>query len=410
MKSQLTGRISRLTPVAVRSFASTTNEATFQTRPYKLFKLEDGPKSEAQVSRTQALDYYRKMQVIRRMETSAGNLYKEKKIRGFCHLYSGQEACAVGMVAAMDKDDAVITAYRCHGWTYLMGSTVSEVLSELTGRITGNVYGKGGSMHMYSTNFFGGNGIVGAQVPIGAGIALAMKYKKQKNVSFALYGDGAANQGQLFEATNMAKLWDLPCVFICENNGFGMGTSAERASASIDYYTRGDYVPGLWVDGMDVISVREAIKWSRDYCNAGKGPLVLELATYRYGGHSMSDPGTSYRTREEIQEVRKTRDPITGFKDRIITAGIVTEDELKEIDKDVRKEVDEAMKVATTEDVLPAEALYADIYANTPAQQIRGVTVDTSLTQPHTTTVDLLKKMGRESRRVSGEPSPAVIH
>jgi len=202
----------------------------------------------------------------------------------------------------------------------------------------------------------------------------------------------------------------LPCVFICENNGFGMGTSAERASASIDYYTRGDYVPGLWVDGMDVISVREAIKWSRDYCNAGKGPLVLELATYRYGGHSMSDPGTSYRTREEIQEVRKTRDPITGFKDRIITAGIVTEDELKDIDKDVRKEVDEAMKVATTEDVLPLEALYADIYANTPAQQIRGATVDTSLTQPHTTTVDLLKTMGRDARRVSGEPSPAVIH
>lgn len=210
-------------------------------------------------------------------------------------------------------------------------------------------------MHMYEKNFFGGNGIVGAQQPLGAGIAFAMKYRKQKNICLTLYGDGAANQGQLFEATNMAKLWALPCIFICENNGYGMGTSMERSSASTDYYTRGDYVPGIWVDGMDVITVRlvfytftkfflifrEAIRFCKEYCDAGNGPLMLELATYRYGGHSMSDPGTrftglcllnsnfSYRTREEIQEVRKTRDPITGFKDRIITAGLVTEEELK---------------------------------------------------------------------------------
>ncbi|KAH7714801.1 Pyruvate dehydrogenase E1 component subunit alpha type I [Aphelenchoides avenae] len=383
--------------LAVR-LLSTVNDVTLQTRPYKLFKLDSGPAAESTLSKDEALRYYRQMQMIRRMETAAGNLYKEKKIRGFCHLYSGQEACAVGMTAAMDSEDAVITAYRCHGWTYLMGATVTDVLAELTGRISGNVYGKGGSMHMYARNFFGGNGIVGAQQPLGTGIAFAQKYRKQKNITLTLYGDGAANQGQLFESMNMAKLWNLPCVYICENNGFGMGTSVERASASTDYYTRGDYVPGLWVDGMDVVTVRESIRFAKEWCNAGNGPLVLEMATYRYGGHSMSDPGTSYRTREEIQEVRKTRDPITGFKDRIITAGLATDEELKAIDKDVRKEVEEAIQAATTETVLPLEALYADVYANTEKLAIRGVTLDETVEQPFTTTAELLKSLGREPK------------
>lgn len=385
----------QLRAVSRRAFASTVAETTLQTRPYKLFKLDSGPKSEATLTRNDALDYYRKMLLIRRMETSASNLYKEKKIRGFCHLYSGQEACAVGMVAAIDENDAVITAYRCHGWTYLMGATPTEVLSELTGRIAGNVHGKGGSMHMYAKNFFGGNGIVGAQIPVGAGIAFAMKYRNQKSMCLTLYGDGAANQGQLFEATNMAKLWSLPVIFICENNGFGMGTSAERASASTEYYTRGDYIPGIWVDGMDLLTVREATKFCKEWCNAGNGPLMLELATYRYSGHSMSDPGTSYRTRDEIQEVRKTRDPIIGFKDRIIAANLASEDELKEMDKDVRREVDEVVKVALGDGVLPVEALYTDIYASTAAQKIRGTTADSSVIQPYTTTEELLKKISR---------------
>ncbi|CAJ0920448.1 unnamed protein product, partial [Mesorhabditis belari] len=374
---------------------ASTNDVNFTVQSYKLHKLDNGPKTSVTLNRTDALDFYRKMQVIRRMESAAGNLYKEKKIRGFCHLYSGQEACAVGMKAAMTEGDAVITAYRCHGWTYLLGSTTTQILAELTGRIAGNVYGKGGSMHMYEKNFYGGNGIVGAQQPLGAGVAFAMKYRNQKNVCLTLYGDGAANQGQLFEATNMAKLWGLPVIFICENNGFGMGTPIERASASTDYYTRGDYVPGIWVDGMDILAVREALRWSKEYCDAGKGPLMLEMATYRYHGHSMSDPGTSYRTRDEIQNVRKTRDPITGFKDRVVTSGLVTEDELKEIDKDVRKEVEEAVKIATTDGVLPPEALYADIYANTATQEIRGATIDETVKQPFKTTTEVLKSIGR---------------
>nr|CAH7737217.1 unnamed protein product [Callosobruchus chinensis] len=229
----------------------------------------------------------------------------------------------------MRPHDAVITAYRAHGWTYIMGVEPLGVLAELCGRQSGCARGKGGSMHMYTDNFYGGNGIVGAQVPLGAGIALALKYKGTDGVCIALYGDGAANQGQVFEAYNMAKLWDLPCIFVCENNGYGMGTSAERASAEVNFYQRGMYVPGLWVDGMDVLAVKECFKYAINYAASGKGPLVIEAATYRYSGHSMSDPGTSYRTRDEIQEVRQTRDPITSFKEKIISTELVSADEIK---------------------------------------------------------------------------------
>lgn len=194
-------------------------EATFTVRDFKLHNLENGPETTVTVTKEDALKYYEQMFYIRRLETSAGALYKDKIIRGFCHLYSGQEACAVGMKASMRQDDSAITAYRCHGWTYLMGVPVASVLSELTGRQTGCSRGKGGSMHLYSKNFYGGNGIVGAQVPLGVGIALEAKYNGKKAVCFALYGDGAANQGQVFEVYNMAKLWDIPCIFVCENNG-----------------------------------------------------------------------------------------------------------------------------------------------------------------------------------------------
>lgn len=358
------------------SFISKRNasEATFQTKPYKLHKLDTGPSTEVTCTKEDGLKYYRQMFTIRRLEASANSLYKAKIIRGFCHLYSGQEACAVGMEAMLEKGDSVITAYRAHGWAYLRGLSVAGVLSELTGREGGCSRGKGGSMHLYCPEFYGGNGIVGAQVPLGAGVALAHKYNDNKRVCLTLYGDGAANQGQAFEAYNMAKLWQLPTVFVCENNGFAMGTSAERGAASTDYYSRGDYIPGIWVDGMDVLAVREATRFAVDMCRQGKGPVVMEVFTYRYYGHSMSDPGTSYRTREEVQEVRTTRDPITLFKDKLIQSQLATSDEIKKIESEVKAEVDAATEVAKTGKEVPLEELYADIYVNPLRPNVRGTT------------------------------------
>lgn len=338
-----------------------------------MHNLESGPATTSTVTKDDAIDYYKKMYAIRRLETASGNLYKEKIIRGFCHLYSGQEACAVGMTAAMRPTDSVITAYRCHGWTYLMGVSLQGVLAELTGRETGCSRGKGGSMHMYAKNFYGGNGIVGAQVPLGAGIALANKYTGNGGTCFALYGDGAANQGQVFEVYNMAKLWDLPVIYVCENNGYAMGTSAARGTANTSYYTRGDYVPGIQVDGMDVLAVREAAKFAIEHCASGKGPIVMETATYRYSGHSMSDPGTSYRSRDEIQEVRQTRDPISSFREKILSKELITVDELKEIEAKIRSDVDEATKRAKVDKEIPVSELTADIYSKPDfLQQVRG--------------------------------------
>lgn len=359
---------------APRKYSNTVEEATFELNaPFKQHRIDDEIATTVTLTRNEALKYYNEMLTMRRMETAAGNLYKEKAIRGFCHLYSGQEAVAVGMVAALDPKDAVITAYRAHGWTYLKGIAPLGVLAELTGRSSGCARGKGGSMHMYAENFYGGNGIVGAQVPLGAGIAFALKYLGTDNVCLALYGDGAANQGQVFEAYNLAKLWDLPCIFICENNGYGMGTSAERAAASTDYYSRGDFIPGLWVDAMDVLAVREIMKFATAYCRSGRGPLVLEAATYRYHGHSMSDPGTSYRTRDEVQEVRQRRDPITSFKDRILGANLVTAADLKEIEQGVKTEINEAVKRSKADPEIPLDDLYTDVYHQMPENfVIRG--------------------------------------
>jgi len=348
-------------------------EASFETKPFRLHKLDEGPSTNVTLNKDDAIQYFTQLHTIRRMETSAGNLYKEKIIRGFCHLYSGQEAVAVGIKAALRPSDAVITAYRAHGWTYLMGVSIQGVLSELTGRQSGCARGKGGSMHMYSPNFYGGNGIVGAQVPLGAGVALAMKYQKIDGVCVTLYGDGAANQGQVFEAYNMAKLWNIPCIFVCENNGYGMGTSSDRAAASTTYYTRGDYIPGIWVDGMDVLAVREAARFAVDHCTSGKGPIVLETATYRYSGHSMSDPGTSYRTRDEIQEVRQTRDPITSFKEKIVSSNLATAEELKKLETEIRAAVDDATKKAKSDKEITMDELTADIYSKDLEGNIRNI-------------------------------------
>merc|ERR1712045_866303 len=300
-----------------------STEASFDWNPYKLHQLDEGPATSATLTRDEGLRLYQEMVTIRRMETAAANLYKEKSIRGFCHLCSGQEAVYSGMKAALRDQDAVITSYRAHGFTYVMGVPVLGVLAELTGRKSGCVRGKGGSMHMYAKNFYGGNGIVGAQVPLGAGISFAQKYNEDGGVTFSLYGDGAANQGQVAEAFTLAKLWDLPSVFICENNHYGMGTSEDRHAASTEFYKRGDYIPGLLVDGMDNLAVREAIRFAIDYCTVQKkGPLVYEISTYRYHGHSMSDPGTL--TRDEglriYHEMRQKRDPITSFRERLVNA------------------------------------------------------------------------------------------
>ncbi|KRX88100.1 putative pyruvate dehydrogenase E1 component subunit alpha, mitochondrial, partial [Trichinella pseudospiralis] len=275
----------------------------------------------------------------------------------------------------------------------LCGITLKQVFAELAGRVSGAVHGKGGSMHMYNAkqHFYGGCAIVGGQIPLGTGIAFAYKYRDEKRVSFCLYGDGASNQGQLYESLNMAKLWHLPCVFICENNGYGMGTSVERSSASTEYYTRGDYVPGLWVNAMDVLAVRQATKWVGEYCRAGNGPVVLEMATYRYFGHSMSDPGTSYRTREEIQKVRKLRDPITSFREKILSANLATEEELKNVEKQVRKEVEKALADALQDPEPPLELLYTDVYKETPDLVLRGTSADVVVPVPNNLTVDILK-------------------
>ncbi|KAI4457030.1 pyruvate dehydrogenase e1 component alpha subunit bacterial and organellar [Holotrichia oblita] len=350
-----------------------TETASFETKPFRLHKLDEGPSTHVTLTKGDALDMFTKLQTIRRMETSAGNLYKEKIVRGFCHLYSGQEAVCVGIKAALRPNDSVITAYRAHGWTYMMGMSILGVLSELTGRQSGCARGKGGSMHMYTDTFYGGNGIVGAQIPLGVGIAFAAQYQGFDAVCVALYGDGAANQGQVFEVYNMAKLLNIPCIFVCENNGYGMGTSAERASANTAYYTRGDYIPGIWIDGMDVLAVREAARYAVNHCSSGKGPILLEAATYRYSGHSMSDPGTSYRTRDEIQEVRQTRDPITSFKEKILTANLVTAEELKKIETEVRAQVDEATKKAKADQEIPLDELASDIYATNLEGKIRGM-------------------------------------
>lgn len=351
---------------------STVQEATFDYHPYKLHRLETGPPTSTTVTRDDALKIYHDMVTIRRMETAASNLYKEKAIRGFCHLCSGQEAIYVGMKYGMKDVDSVITSYRAHGFTYTMGRTVHEILGELAGKKTGVVRGKGGSMHMYAKNFYGGNGIVGAQVPLGAGIAFAHKYKGDGGVNFSLYGDGAANQGQVFEAYNLAKLWNLPVVFICENNHYAMGTPEDRHGASTEFYKRGDFIPGIHVDGMDILAVREATKFATEYCPEN-GPLVYEISTYRYHGHSMSDPGTSYRTRDEVQEVRQTRDPITGFRDRIVGAGLCDVAELKAIELQVRKDVDADVKNVKADGEIGREELCYDVYENNVGGDARGV-------------------------------------
>jgi len=313
----------------------------------------------------QELEAFREMLLIRRFEEKAGQMYGMGLIGGFCHLYIGQEAVVTGITMASKKgEDAQITGYRDHGHMLVMGLDPKGVMAELTGRQGGLSKGKGGSMHMFSREhrFYGGNGIVGAQVPLGTGLAFAAKYRGENSVSITYFGDGAANQGQVYEAFNMAKLWNLPVVYIIENNKYAMGTSIERAAATIDLSQRGASfdIPGEQVDGMDVRMVFDAAKRAIEWARSGKGPYILEMLTYRYRGHSMSDPA-KYRTKDEVTKYRQERDAIEQVRKRLLEAGTVTEEELKKIETEIRAIVTEAADFATNDPEPAASELWTDI-------------------------------------------------
>src|SRR5438876_574797 len=305
--------------------------------------------SPPEFTKEQELKALRDMLLIRRFEEKAGQLYGMGAIGGFCHLYIGQEAIVIGMQMALKKGDQVITGYRDHGHMLATGMEAKGVMAELTGRHGGYSKGKGGSMHMFSKekNFFGGHGIVGAQVPLGTGLAFANRYRGNDFVSLTYFGDGAANQGQVYESFNMAELWKLPVVYVIENNRYAMGTSVSRSSAQTDFSRRGlsFNIPGEQVNGMDVRAVKAAGDKAVEWCRSGKGPYILEMLTYRYRGHSMSDPA-KYRTREEVNKVRDESDPIEMAHKRIVERNWATEDELKAIEKKVRETITEAAEFA----------------------------------------------------------------
>lgn len=318
----------------------------------------------ADFTKQEELEAYREMLLIRRFEEKAGQLYGMGFIGGFCHLYIGQEAVVTGTLNASKEGDQVITSYRDHGHMLSCGMSPRGVMAELTGRRGGFSKGKGGSMHMFSKekNFYGGHGIVGAQVPIGTGLAFSNKYLGRDNVTLAYFGDGAANQGQVYESFNMASLWKLPVIYVIENNQYAMGTAVSRASAETDFSRRGlsFEIPGMVVDGMDVRAVKsaadEAIEWAR----SGKGPIILDMMTYRYRGHSMSDPA-KYRSKEEVQKVKAEHDPIDQVKSRLVKKGWASEDELKEIDKQIRAVVADAADFAQSDPEPDPSELYTDI-------------------------------------------------
>jgi pyruvate dehydrogenase E1 component alpha subunit len=328
-------------------------------------KLDRPPEPKRyKATKDEMLSFYRDMLLIRRFEEKAGQLYGLGLIGGFCHLYIGQEAVAVGLQSALEiGKDSVITGYRDHGHMLLCRIEPKVVMAELTGRQAGISKGKGGSMHMFDVakGFYGGHGIVGAQVSLGAGLGFAHKYRGDGGVCLAYFGDGAANQGQVYEAFNMAALWDLPVVFVIENNQYAMGTSVQRSSAETHLFRRGESftIPGIQVDGMDVLACRGAAEVALEWTRSGKGPLILEMKTYRYRGHSMSDPA-KYRSRDEVQSMRDTRDPIEGLKKELEAAG-VDEAKLKEIDKEIRTIVAEAADFAEQSPEPDLSELHTDV-------------------------------------------------
>lgn len=326
-------------------------------------KLKSVSNSKPDPSVDEMKELYREMLLMRRFEEKAGQLYGMGLIGGFCHLYIGQEAVVTGITSAQEDDDSVITAYRDHAHMLACGMDPKGVMAELTGRKDGYSKGKGGSMHMFSKakKFYGGHGIVGAQIPLGAGLAFTHKYNDDGQIAIAYMGDGASNQGQVAEAYNMASLWKLPVLFVIENNQYGMGTSVKRSSAG-ELYRRGEGydIPGEQVDGMDVFTVQAAARQAIDYVRSGNGPYILEVMTYRYRGHSMSDPA-KYRTKDELTSMKTDRDPLTAIKDMMQEAGI-KEDEIKDIDKEIKVIVNEAAQFSQDSPEPDESELWTDVY------------------------------------------------
>ena len=349
----------QVTPLA-RTASASSPATPNRERPRE---PERHPADQAELTRL-----YEQMLLIRRFEERAGQLYGMGLIGGFCHLYIGQEAVAVGVQSALDGEkDSVITGYRDHGHMLAYGLDPKEIMAELTGRQAGISKGKGGSMHMFSVphRFYGGHGIVGAQVPLGSGLAFAHKYRGDGGICVAYFGDGATNQGQVYEAFNMAELWSLPIVYVIENNQYAMGTSVNRSSAEDQLYRRGESfrIPGLQVDGMDVLAVRGAMEVALDWVRGGKGPILLEMKTYRYRGHSMSDPA-KYRTRDEVTAMKESSDPIERAKKELIGLG-AAEDDLKAMDKAIRATVADAADFAESSPEPKPEELHTDVLVET---------------------------------------------
>jgi pyruvate dehydrogenase E1 component alpha subunit len=345
--------------------AIASQQAAAQSAAFSRVSAEAAPvKSVPEFSKEQELAALRQMLRIRRFEEKAGQLYGMGLIGGFCHLYIGEEAVVVGMQMVLKPGDQVITGYRDHGHMLACGMDPKGVMAELTGRRGGYSKGKGGSMHMFSVEkgFYGGHGIVGAQVPLGTGLAFANKYRGNDNVSLTYFGDGASNQGQVYESFNMAKLWHLPVVYVIENNQYGMGTSVSRASATTNLSQRGASfdIPGEQVDGMDVRAVKAAGERAVQWCRGGNGPMILEMLTYRYRGHSMSDPA-KYRPKEEVDKVRTEHDPIEQVRARLLGKKWASDEELKKIDAEVRALVNEAAEFATHNPEPDPAELYTDV-------------------------------------------------
>ncbi len=328
---------------------------------------QDATREKLELSKQKLLTFYKNMMQIRRFEEKAGQLYGMGMIGGFCHLYIGQEAVVVGLQDCAQEGDQMITSYRDHGHMLAVGSDPKLIMAELLGRSTGCSRGKGGSMHMFDLkrHFYGGHGIVGAMVPIGTGLAFANKYRGNDNVCFTYFGDGSVNQGQVYESFNMAKLWNLPVVYVIENNEYAMGTSVARSSSTTELYRRGESfgIPGIQVDGMDILKVREVGMEVVQQMRDGGGPMILEMKTYRYRGHSMSDPA-KYRSKEEVECIKEQRDPINNLKKFILDNKFAKEDDLKKIEKDIREQMEEVVEFAKNSPEPDVSELFTDVYAD----------------------------------------------